>query len=736
MIKIAIYGKGGIGKSTIAANLSAALAVGGRRVLQIGCDPKHDSTRLLLAGHTVVTALDYMRRTAPAEQSLNDLLHTGYGGVICAEAGGPEPGVGCAGRGILSTFALFDRLGLNTDDFDVVVYDVLGDVVCGGFAVPLRKGFADAVVVVTSEEFMAIYAANNILKGVHNFDGDGPRLSGILLNSRGRDEDPRPVERFARAAEAPIIGRIPRSDRFRQAEKNHRTVVQAYPNTLEAELFYDLAHRLAQNPVRVPARPLDDGQLEQIVLGSDGAGTTENTTVSSSACPVAQDVPAPLGVIAQGRGTAALLSKSMLFREPLHGCAFTGAISMTTQIRGAVTVAHGPRSCSHIALRTILASGIRTRRHGGDTMPRQLAPDLVCSDMNEETAVYGGGDRLRQTLMQVLAVNPSAVFVVNACPPGVIGDDLAAIIRDVAGDFPDVPILPITADGNIRGDFMQGVLNAFTEGAATLIDPAVIPEGNRVNVLAEKNIANNAESNFRIMADFLGRLGITVNCRFVRDTRVEDLENFGKAGLNLLAYDDYFGRVLRDFFIDRFGSAFAAHPFPVGFFESARWLTDIATHFGKTGAAEQLIEDHRQRYQEQMERLQPHLAGRRLMIVSYIHDVDWIIETAFDAGMRVEKVGILDYTQDHLFRTRYKGRFVVETGYTGEQRDLDLIDIRPDLLLCNYVPGTLPIAVHADGIPLCPDVGFGGGVALACRWATLLKAPIREGWRDDAPEAA
>lgn len=736
MIKIAIYGKGGIGKSTIAANLSAALAAGGRRVLQIGCDPKHDSTRLLLAGRTVVTVLDYMRQTVPAEQSLNDLLHTGYGGVVCAEAGGPEPGVGCAGRGILSTFALFERLGLNTEDFDVVLYDVLGDVVCGGFAVPLRKGFADAVVVVTSEEFMAIYAANNILKGVHNFDGDGPRLAGILLNSRGIDEDPRSVERFAQAVAAPIIGRIPRSDRFRQAEKTHRTIVAAYPDTPEADLFYDLARRLAQNPVRVPARPLDDGLLEQIVLGGDGPGAIEDAAVSSSAFPADQEKPAPLDVIAQGGGTAALLSKSMLFREPLHGCAFTGAISMTTQVRGAVTVAHGPRSCSHIALRTILAGGIRTRRHGGDIMPRQLAPALVCSDMNEETAVYGGGDCLRQTLKRVLAENPSAVFVVNACPPGVIGDDLAAIIRDVTGDFPGVPILPITADGNIRGDFMQGVLNACTEGAEALIDPAVTTEGDRVNVLAEKNIANNAESNFRMVADLLGRLGITVNCRFVRDTSVADLKNFGKARLNLLAYDDHFGRVLRDFFIDRFGSAFAAHPFPVGFFESARWLTDIAAHFGKTGAAEQLIANHRQRYREQINRLRPHLTGRRLMIVSYIHDVDWILETAFDAGMRVEKVGILDYTQDHLFRTRYEGRFVVQTGYTAEQRDQDLIDIRPDLLLCNYVPGALPIAVHADGIPLCPDVGFGGGVALAHRWATLLKAPIREGWRNDAQEAA
>ena len=732
MIKLAIYGKGGIGKSTIAANLAAAMAVSGQRVLQIGCDPKHDSTRLLLDGRTVMTALDYMRQKAPAEQCLDDLLHTGYGGVVCAEAGGPEPGVGCAGRGILSTFALFERLGLSTEDFDAVIYDVLGDVVCGGFAVPLRKGFADVVLIVTSEEFMAIYAANNILKGLHNFDGAGPRLAGILLNSRGETEDPLPVERFAQATATPIVGRIPRSERFRLAEKTHRTVVEAFADTLETNLFRDLAHQLTRGMNLVAAKPLDDDALERIVLaGEDTPGGIP--AVIPPALPATEKKPSRLTSTTQGNATR-LLSKSMLFREPLHGCAFTGAISLTVQVRGAVTVAHAPRSCSHIAGRTVLSSGLRSLCNTGIVLPRQLSPALVSTDMNEETAVYGGGDRLRETLREVLAGRPEAVFVIDACPPGVIGDDPEAVIREVAGEYPSIPILPITADGNIRGDFMQGLLNACTEGAAALIDPAVVPEGSRVNILAEKNIANNTESNFNAMTGLLASLGITVNCRFVRDVGVDDLTNFCKARLNLLAYDDHFGRVLRDFLTDRFGVPFCAYPFPVGFFETARWLDAIATHFGKTAISETIIAEYRQRYRQQMDSLRPHLSGRRLMIISYIHDVDWVLETAFDAGMIVEKVGILDYTQDNVFRTRFDGRFTVETGYTAQKRDADLRRLRPDLLLCNYVPNQLPIALHADGIPLCPDVGFEGGVILAKRWATLLKAPVREGWRDDAPQ--
>ena len=154
MFQVAVYGKGGIGKSTMSANISVALAERGLRVMQVGCDPKHDSTRLLLGGRAQRTVLDYVRDTPIGRRRLEDVIEEGTAGVLCTEAGGPEPGIGCAGRGILTTFDTLKRLGADSVDTDVRIYDVLGDVVCGGFAVPLRNEYADAVILVTSGEFI------------------------------------------------------------------------------------------------------------------------------------------------------------------------------------------------------------------------------------------------------------------------------------------------------------------------------------------------------------------------------------------------------------------------------------------------------------------------------------------------------------------------------------------------------------------------------------------------------
>ena len=737
-MKLAIYGKGGIGKSTLSANLSAALAHCGKKVLQIGCDPKHDSTRLLLGGRSIVTTMDYMKTTPVALQRLDRVLHTGYKGVVCTEAGGPEPGVGCAGRGILSTFAMFDRLGLNMDAFDVVLYDVLGDVVCGGFAVPLRRDFADRVYVVTSEEFMALYAANNILKGVKNFDDAGHRLAGIILNSRGADEDMRPVERFSRRVGLPLIRKVPRSDRFRRAEMMKKTVVEAFPDSSEARLFHAMAREILTTGTVYPARFLNENALEREIFKGAAAGSTEpltdpdRETAKETVQQPGEDAgdtgpPSPSG----NNKAPVFLSKSLLAREPLHGCAFSGAMATTTQIRDTVTVAHGPRSCTHIAAQAILSAGLGLYARKNILLAPQAAPRVVSSDMDESMVIYGGNEQLSDTLEQAVASNPRAVFLITSCPSGGIGDNPLAAVEKIRKISP-VPVIPVTSDGNLRGDYMQGVINACMEGAAALIDPGVEPEPDCVNILAEKNIAYNAESNFNTVEGLLKGMGIRVNCRFVRQTSADRLKHFLKGTLNLPAYTDYLGRLMADFVETRFKVPTAKTQFPVGFSETVAWIREIARFFHKQSPAEALIDRHRRDYREKIAVYRPALEGRRLMIITYVHNVDWMVEAAFDLGMEVAKVCILNYSQDNQFITRYPGRFEVETDYDPLKRDQDILRLKPDLLLGNYTPGNLPIDLHADIIPMCPDIGFFGGLAFARRWATLLKSPLVEGWKKDA----
>ncbi|MBR6459910.1 MAG: AAA family ATPase [Actinomycetaceae bacterium] len=247
MIKIAIYGKGGIGKSTTVSNVSAALADMGYKVMQIGCDPKADSTQNLHGGEKITTVLELVREKKN-DFELSDMTCEGYGGVICVEAGGPTPGLGCAGRGIIAALdKLKEKGAYETYEPDVVIYDVLGDVVCGGFSMPMRGGYADKVFVITSGENMALHAAANIAMALDGFKGRGyAGLGGIILNRRNvKDEDAK-VGELAEDVGTEIIGTLSRSETVTDAEDRGMTVIEAFPDSEMAAEYRALAEKLLE----------------------------------------------------------------------------------------------------------------------------------------------------------------------------------------------------------------------------------------------------------------------------------------------------------------------------------------------------------------------------------------------------------------------------------------------------------------------------------------------------------
>ncbi len=245
MHRIAVYGKGGIGKSTTCSNISEALAEAGYRVMQIGCDPKADSTRILTGGKKVKTVLEAM---AEGDPEMDEIITVGSGGVICVECGGPRPGMGCAGRGIIAAFDVLQDLdAMDVYDPDVLIYDVLGDVVCGGFAMPIRNGYARDVFVVTSGELMSLYAAENIAMAVSNLADSGyARFGGLIQNSRNVEDEDALIDDAARTLGTDVVGRIPRDASVQRCEKRGVTVVAGEPDSAQAGVYRALSKILLE----------------------------------------------------------------------------------------------------------------------------------------------------------------------------------------------------------------------------------------------------------------------------------------------------------------------------------------------------------------------------------------------------------------------------------------------------------------------------------------------------------
>jgi nitrogenase iron protein NifH len=284
MRQIAIYGKGGIGKSTTTQNTLAALAEKGNKIMLVGCDPKADSTRLLLGGATQETVLNSVRDLGQENVTDEDVFRIGFGGVRCVESGGPEPGVGCAGRGIITSITTLEQLGAYERELDYVFYDVLGDVVCGGFAMPIREAYAKEIYIVCSGELMALYAANNISKGVLKFaNSGGVRVGGLICNSRNVDNERDMVEAFAKKIGTQLIHFIPRDNVVQRAEIKRKTVIEYEKDAKQADVYRELAKKIEENEMFVIPKPMEMQELEDLMMQYGFMEEYERTTEAAAA---------------------------------------------------------------------------------------------------------------------------------------------------------------------------------------------------------------------------------------------------------------------------------------------------------------------------------------------------------------------------------------------------------------------------------------------------------------------
>jgi nitrogenase iron protein NifH len=266
--KIAFYGKGGIGKSTTQQNTAAAMNhFFGKKVLIHGCDPKADCTRLILGGKLQITVMDKLREYGEEGVTVENVVKSGYGGIKCVESGGPEPGVGCAGRGVITAINLMEELGAYTPDLDFIIFDVLGDVVCGGFAMPVREGKAEEIYIVASGEMMALYAANNICRGMVKYaEQSGVRIGGIICNSRKVDGERELVEEFCDKIGTRMIHFVPRDNIVQKAEFNRKTVTEFDPECNQAHEYRKLAEKIIDNDHFVIPEPMSMDEMEKLVI--------------------------------------------------------------------------------------------------------------------------------------------------------------------------------------------------------------------------------------------------------------------------------------------------------------------------------------------------------------------------------------------------------------------------------------------------------------------------------------
>ena len=695
----------------MAANISVALAGKEIKVMQIGCDPKHDSTRLLLRGMPQKTVLDYVREVPAENRKIEDIMVEGTSGILCIEAGGPEPGIGCAGRGILTAFDTLKKLGTEDYDVDMRIYDVLGDVVCGGFAVPLRGEYADGVILVTSGEFMSLYAANNIMKGLSNFDTGTPRLIGIILNSRGIEGEEESVRRFAKATGTQVIAVIPRHRLFFEAESAGHTVREMFPDTELSEKMDAVAQQiidvrdgkvLASSP-----RPLDDDQMSDLAAGRE-IRKGFRTDASQSGCKMCN----PRTSIKDSR--------------LMNSCAAYGAVAAYLKMNDVAVVLHGPLSCAYLmeTARSKAVLGLYADR----IYPTEPDQNLRCTMMDDSSSIFGGTANLERTLTATIEEGYRKIAVVTTCMPGIIGDDVNTAINKTIRENPGRDLHCVPADGNLSGEFNDGFLMAV-EKIADFIDLSQEMAKGKVNMIGSSFFDLHSNRHLKELRRLFSTFGLKENCRFIDETTSETVERFCRGQIDMRINDSAVTREMASIIESKTGRKTMPIPLPVGLHDYVEWVREIGKMTGLEKESEKEVRCAEDDYRKFIGEHNNFFRGKKIIILNNpSQNIDWIIDMLIDLEAEICRIGCTPSTRMSVSGRPSRHLGITTQDYELEHLKRDLIDIGPDLLIGEYVG-------HIGAECRVARIGkVGIGILPAKEYIeyleNIMRLPQKEGWRD------
>lgn len=618
MYKVALYGKGGIGKSTVSSNISYVLSSKGYSVCHIGCDPKHDSTKSITIEKNQRTVLDVIR-DYKQDVVVSDLVSEGLNGICCIEVGGPEPGIGCAGHGMVTAFDKLNKLGFKSENFDVVLYDVLGDVVCGGFAVPLRKDNADAVYIITSGEFMSMYAANNIMKGILNFSEDHPRVAGLILNKRGLENEYERVKRFADAVGVPIIASIDRDEHFRKSEVARRPISQLYPDSEPVRAINEIVDNLAAlvdgRGQLYCAKPLNDEQLEQLASGRPITG--------SQVIDTAETEPFDLETK----------------RNLLKVCATKGAAVMVVSgIKDLQIIIHGPKSCGHMINTAI--TNHRMPGFNGDSLDYLPLNKVHCTCMDEVSSIYGGIPKLEEQISELLALGKKNFVIITTCVSGMLGDDIKAVADRVSKENPDVTVIDIPADGVMSGDDKGGRIIALNK----LLDLICVTNTatiDGVTLFDEFYRRFESKENRESIDKIFGLMGLKLNLKLFEDCSVEEIIGAKKNRFTVMARDSDNNKIMKAE-LEKKGISVYENPLPKGIPESKKWIAEFTAENNIDGTRIRTYLDSICReYQDSVKKNSHIFSGKKVGIYSTTEtDFEWVLNVLKDLNIDITGIAV------------------------------------------------------------------------------------------------